>query len=172
MAVLPIKKYPEEVLKKRASPIPALTRDVRRLIDDMVETMYAAPGIGLAAPQVGVSQRLIVIDVSVRDEKYPLIVLINPEIVEAENLIESEEGCLSVPGYTAVVKRAEKVVARGLGKDGKPIEVEGTGLLARALQHEIDHLDGVLFVDRLSAIKREFFRKRYLKSLRESAACP
>ncbi len=172
MAILPIKKYPEEVLKKRALPVTAVDREMQRLIDDMIDTMYAAPGIGLAAPQVGVSQRLVVIDVSTREEKHPLMVLINPEIVEADSLIESEEGCLSVPGYTAVVKRAGKVVARGLNREGKPVEVEATGLLARALQHEIDHLNGVLFVDRLSAIKREFFKKRYHKSLRESAARP
>ncbi|HSB52415.1 MAG TPA: peptide deformylase [Dissulfurispiraceae bacterium] len=172
MAILPIRKYPEEVLKKRALPVAALDREMQRLIDDMIDTMYAAPGIGLAAPQVGVSQRLVVIDVSTREEKHPLMVLINPEIVEADSLIESEEGCLSVPGYTAVVKRAGNVVARGLNREGKPVEVEATGLLARALQHEIDHLDGVLFVDRLSAIKREFFKKRYRKSLQESAARP
>lgn len=173
MAVLEIRKYPDEVLKKKALPVENIDRDLHRLIDNMVETMYAAPGIGLAAPQVGVSKRLIVIDVSTKDEKHPLIVLINPEIIEADNFIDSEEGCLSVPGYTSTIKRAGRVVVKGLDRNGKPVQIEGTGLLARAFQHEIDHLDGVLFVDRMSSIKKEFFRKRYLKkaavSSRQSA---
>ncbi len=165
MAVLEIKKYPEEVLKKKALPVENIDRDLHRLIDAMVETMYAAPGIGLAAPQVGVSKRLIVIDVSTKDEKHPLIVLINPEIVETDSFVDSEEGCLSVPGYTSTIKRAGSVVVKGLDRNGKPIQIEGSGLLARALQHEIDHLDGILFIDRLSSIKREFFKKRYLKKV-------
>ncbi len=167
MAVLDIKKYPDEVLKKKAVPVKNIDAAVQRLVDDMVETMYAAPGIGLAAPQVGISQRIIVIDVSSQEEKVPLIVLINPEIVEADGLVDSEEGCLSVPEYTAVIKRAERVVVKGLDIQGNPVEIEGTELLARALQHEIDHLDGILFVDRLSTIKREFFKKRYRKTLKE-----
>jgi len=165
MAILTVRKYPDEVLKKKAQPIAEVDGNLQRLIDDMIQTMYAAPGIGLAAPQVDVSKRLVVIDVSIRDEKQPLIVLINPEIVEAEGIVEYEEGCLSVPQYTALVKRAEKVLVRGFSRAGKPIEIEGTGLLARALQHEIDHLDGVLFVDRLSYVKREFFKKRYQKMM-------
>ena len=165
MAVREIKKYPDEILKKKALPVKKIDGDVRNLIKDMVDTMYAAPGIGLAAPQVGVSKRIIVIDVSTKEEKHPLIILINPEIVDAEGIVDSDEGCLSVPGYNASVKRAEKVVAKGLDQDGNSTEVSGTGLFARALQHEIDHLDGVLFVDRLSSIKREFFKKRYLKAV-------
>lgn len=163
MALLEIRRYPDEVLKKKASPIQDIDGRLQRLIDDMVETMYAAPGVGLAAPQVGVSKRLIVFDVSTREESHPLIVLVNPEIVEAEGTIDSEEGCLSVPHYSAVVKRAERVAVRGLDREGNPFEIEGTNLVARVLQHEIDHLDGVLFVDRLSIIKREFFKKRYQK---------
>ena len=163
MAVLEIRKYPDEVLKKKALPVENIDKDLQRLIDNMIETMYAAPGIGLAAPQVGVSKRLIVIDASTKDEKHPLIVLINPEITEADSFIDSEEGCLSVPGYTSTIKRAGRVVVKGLDRNGKSVHVEGTGLFARALQHEIDHLDGVLFVDRMSSIKREFFKKRYLK---------
>ncbi|MCL4490505.1 MAG: peptide deformylase [Nitrospirae bacterium] len=166
MAVLEIRKYPEEVLKKKASPVKEIDEAVRRLVDDMVETMYAAPGIGLAAPQVGVSKRIVVIDISSKEEEFPLIVLANPRIIEAEGLVDSEEGCLSVPQYTSVVKRAERVIVKGLDIKGTPVEIEGTGLLARVLQHEIDHLDGVLFVDRLSTIKKEFFKKRYLKAVK------
>jgi len=166
MAVLEIKEYPERVLMKKAAPVGIIDEDLQHLIDDMVETMYAAPGIGLAAPQVGVSARLIVIDVSVRDEeRTPLIVLINPQIVGAEGEIESEEGCLSLPDFHAVVKRAEKVTVRGLDREGMPAEITGEGLLSRALQHEIDHLDGTLLIHRISSIKREFFKKRFQKSL-------
>lgn len=162
--ILEIKKFPADVLKRKALPVEMSDiAGIQRLIDDMIETMYAAPGIGLAAPQVGVSKRLIVIDVSTREEKHPLIVLINPEIVEADGFIDSEEGCLSIPGYISTIKRAERVVVKGLGRNGNPVQIEGTGLLARALQHEIDHLDGILFVDRMSLVKREFFRKKYLK---------
>lgn len=163
MAVLEIKRYPEEVLKKRALPVENIDKELQRLIDNMIETMYAAPGIGLAAPQVGVSKRLIVVDVSTKDAKYPLIVLINPETIEADSLIDSEEGCLSIPGYTSTIKRAGRIIVKGLDRDGRQVQIEGTGLLARALQHEIDHLDGILFVDRMSYIKKEFFKKRYLK---------
>lgn len=167
MAVLEIKKYPDEVLKRKALPVERIDDSLQSLIDDMIETMYAAPGVGLAAPQVGVSKRLIVIDVSTREEKSPLIVLVNPQIIEADGFVEFEEGCLSVPEYIALITRAERTVVKGLDRKGAPVEIEGTGLLARALQHEIDHLDGVLFIDRMSSIKREFFKKRYRKTLRE-----
>ena len=167
MAVLEIKKYPDEVLKKKALPVERVDNALQSLIDDMIETMYAAPGVGLAAPQVGVSKRLIVIDVSTREEKSPLVVLVNPQIIEADGFVEFEEGCLSVPEYIAVITRAERTVVKGLDRKGAPVEIEGTGLLARALQHEIDHLDGILFIDRMSSIKREFFKKRHRKTLRE-----
>jgi peptide deformylase len=114
-------------------------------------------GIGLAAPQVGVHKRVIIIDISNYDENRDLMVLMNPEITLAEDLVDSEEGCLSVPQFTAHIKRAGRVIVNGLDRDARPVEVEATGILARALQHEIDHLDGVLIIDRLSAIKREFF---------------
>jgi peptide deformylase len=166
MAVLEIKKYPERVLKEKATPVADIDSEIQRLIDDMIETMYAAPGIGLAAPQVGVSKRIIVIDVSVKEgEKTPLIVLINPEIITAQGEIESEEGCLSLPGYITTIKRAERVTVEGLNRDGVKIRIEGDGLLSRALQHEIDHLEGKLLIDRISSIKREFFKKRFKKAL-------
>jgi peptide deformylase len=168
MAVLEIKTYPEDVLKGKAHAIKDIDADLQRLIDDMIETMYAAPGIGLAAPQVGVPKRLIVIDVSTKEEKHPVIVLINPEIVEAEGSVDSEEGCLSLPGHTVSIKRAGHVRVKGLDREGNTVELETDGLLARALQHEIDHLDGVLIIDRLSTIKREFFKKRYFKALKEA----
>ena len=163
MAVLEIKRYPDPVLKKKARPVEEINGELQALIDNMVETMYAAPGIGLAAPQVGETKRLIVVDVSTKEQKHPLLVLINPVIVSFEGRIDSEEGCLSVPGYTSTIKRAESVLVKGVDREGRPMEVEAMGLLARVLQHEIDHLDGILFVDRMSPIKREFFRKRYLK---------
>ena len=143
-------------------------RGLQRLIDDMIETMHASLGIGLAAPQVGVHKRLIVIDISNYDAEMDLLVLVNPEIVLAEELVDSEEGCLSVPQFTAHIKRAGRVIVRGLDREGQSFEIEATGILARALQHEIDHLDGVLIIDRLSAIKREFFEKRHQKALKEA----
>ena len=160
MAVLEIRKYPEKVLKQKAMPVTDFDQDLQALIDDMIETMYAAPGVGLAAPQVGVSKRLAVIDISSRDEKCPLIVLVNPVIVSSEGEVEFEEGCLSLPEYTATVKRAEKVAVKALDREGRPISIEGLDLLAIALQHEIDHLEGILLIDRISPIKREFFKKR------------
>lgn len=163
MAVLEIRRYPDPVLNKKAGPVEEINGKLQALIDNMVETMYAAPGIGLAAPQVGETKRLIVVDVSTKEEKHPLLVLINPMIISFEGRIDSEEGCLSVPGYTSTIKRAERVLVKGVDREGRSMEVEATGLLARVLQHEIDHLDGILFVDRMSPIKREFFRKRYLK---------
>jgi len=162
--ILDVKKFPEDVLKKKALPVEMSDiAGIQRLIDDMIETMYDAHGIGLAAPQVGFSKRVIVIDVSTKEERHPIIVLINPEIVEADGFIDSEEGCLSIPGFVSTIRRAEKVVVKGINRKGEPVKMEGTGLLSRAIQHEIDHLDGILFVDRMSLIKREFFRKKYLK---------
>ena len=166
MAVLKIQTYPETVLAQKSVPAESGDPGLEQLIEDMIDTMRAANGIGLAAPQVGVSKRVIVVDTKQGEGAEPLV-LINPEIELAEGLIDSEEGCLSVPEYLAHIKRAERVVVKGLDRSGETVRFEATGLFARALQHEIDHLDGILIVDRLSALKREFFKKRYLKAARE-----
>lgn len=166
MAVLTIRKYPDDVLKRKAAPVEAVDDELRRLADDMVETMYAAPGVGLAAPQVGVSKRLVVLDLSTQEgEEGSLIVLFNPEITHAEGSAEMEEGCLSLPGFITKVKRAAEVTVRGLDREGKPVAIEAGGLLAIALQHELDHLDGMLILDRAGSLKREFYKKQVRKSL-------
>jgi peptide deformylase len=167
MALLEIKKYPEKVLKAKTEDIVDINSPVQQLIDDMIETMKFACGVGLAANQVGVSKKLCVIDLGAREDRIPLIVLINPVIAEKEGLVEADEGCLSIPGYLTSIKRPEKVLVKGINREGKDIEIEGTGLLARALQHEIDHLNGLLFIDRMSPIRREFFKRRYKKFLQE-----
>jgi peptide deformylase len=167
MAVRRIHTWPDDVLRRKAAPVEDFGDDLQRLIDDMLETMYAAPGIGLAAPQVGVSRRLLVIDTSSDTEPGQVIVLANPELVESEDETDHEEGCLSVPDYSAKVKRARRVAVRGHNRHGQPVEVRGEELLARALQHEIDHLDGVLFIDRLSPFRREVAKKKLKKALAE-----
>lgn len=163
MALLEIKKYPDAVLCRKTESVEVFDDELQRLIDDMIETMYAAPGVGLAANQVGVSRRLAVVDVSARDGTSSLIVLINPEIVCVEGQEAYEEGCLSLPDYTTVVRRAAKVTVKGINRHQKPVEIEAEGLLARALQHEIDHLNGVLLIDRIGRIKKEFFKKRFAR---------
>lgn len=163
MAILEIRKFPDEVLKKRALPVEEINGRLQSLIDDMIETMYAAPGIGLAAPQVGVSRRLIIVDVGYRDGKSSLITIINPELIISPELIDSEEGCLSLPGHIVNIKRSAKVMVKGLDRFGKPLEIEAEGLLARALQHEIDHLDGILILDKLGPFRRELLKKKILK---------
>lgn len=171
MAVLEIRSYPDEVLRKKARPIDdPLDEELQKLIDDMVETMVDAPGVGLAATQVGVSRRLCVIDITAGKEPGNLHVLINPEIIEKHGTEVTEEGCLSVPGYYAHVKRAASVLVRYHERDGSERELEAEGLLARAVQHEIDHLNGILFVDRLGPVRREIFKKKYRKALSEASA--
>jgi peptide deformylase len=169
MAVLEIKKYPEKVLKERAAPIENIDAGLEQLMDDMIETMHYARGIGLAANQVGISKKLCVLDLGLREDKVPLIILLNPVITEKEGLVDAEEGCLSIPGYLTSIKRSEKVLVKGVNREGKDIEIEAEGLLARALQHEIDHLEGLLFIDRMSPIRREFFKRRYKKLLKEKS---
>lgn len=166
MAILEIKKYPDNVLKKKAKHAEKIDNTILSLIDDMIETMYAAPGIGLAAPQVGIPLRIMVVDVSAKEKGPGLIVLINPVIISSEGEIEEEEGCLSIPDFKAKIKRAEEVIVRGLNRKEEEIQIKGRGLLARALQHEVDHLDGTLIIDRVSPIKREIFKRRLRKALR------
>lgn len=165
MPLREILHYPDERLTQKSAPVAEITPELLQLAEDMVETMYDAPGVGLAAPQVGVHQRLIVIDCEHSGDPADLIVAFNPEIVERDGECFEEEGCLSVPGYAARVHRAEKVKVRYQDREGKLVEREAEELLAIAFQHEIDHLDGVLYVDRLSSLKRGMFRKKYQKIL-------
>ena len=159
--------YPDPTLKKPASEVPNIDGGLVRTVDDMVETMYAAPGVGLAAPQIGLSQRVIVLDVDHENKGKHLLKIINPVIAEAEGEVLWEEGCLSVRDYSAEVKRAARVLVRGWTPDEKEIEIEGSDLLAVALQHEIDHLDGKLFIDRISRLKRDLYKRRLKKIERE-----
>ena len=159
----PILKFGDSVLHAPARPVERLTHEIDQLIGDMVETMYAAPGIGLAAPQVGVPLRIFVVDLSVGRNANDLIVMINPEFVEREGMQLEEEGCLSVPGFNATVVRPERAVVTGLDRQGNEQRLEGKELLARAFQHEMDHLDGTLFVDRLRGIKRDLIVRKIRK---------
>jgi len=163
MAVLEILKYPHPLLKKRSQEIEKIDENVRQLIQDMTETMYDANGVGLAACQVGVGKRIIVLDVSPMDPEQDLFALINPEIVAEEEEIDHEEGCLSVPDCQEIIKRKQKVRVRGMSSEGKEVELEAQGILAIALQHEVDHLNGVLILDRMSGLKREIYRNKHRK---------
>jgi peptide deformylase len=161
--IRPIVKYGDEVLHRPAERVDALTPEVQVLIDDMIETMYAAPGVGIAAPQVGVALRIFVVDISVGRRAEDLLVFVNPEFVEREGMQLEEEGCLSVPGFNATVARPAKLTLRGLNRDEQPQTIEASGLLARAFQHELDHLDGTVFVDRLRGIKRDLIVRKIHK---------
>ena len=167
MAILRILEFPDPRLRKKAVPVADVDDDLRNLIDDMFETMYAAPGIGLAATQVDVHKRLLVADVS--QEKNEPHVLFNPEILEKDGVAVTEEGCLSVPGYFEEVERAEHIRVRYLDRDGNPLETEAEGLLAVCIQHEMDHLVGRLFVDYLSPLKRNMVRKKLEKQRKVAA---
>ena len=167
MAILRIFHYPEPVLKQPATPVGEIDDELKRLAADMAETMYAAPGVGLAAPQVGVSRRLIVLDCAGKEEPRQLITAVNPEIVAREGESCEEEGCLSVPEYYARVERSARVTVRYLDLDGQLLELAAEGLLAICFQHEIDHLDGILFVDHLSPLKKSLFRKKYKKIMEQ-----
>ncbi|NIO03559.1 MAG: peptide deformylase [Proteobacteria bacterium] len=166
MSVLDVLTYPRATLRKKSGPVQKISEDVKSLIRDMKETMYASGGIGLAAPQVGVSQRVIVVDVTPYEPEQEPFALINPEIVSSDGDVESEEGCLSVPGLVETIKRKERVTVRGLDEEGKEVEIEASGMLAICLQHEIDHLDGLTVVERLSPVKRGMIKKKLVKAAR------
>ncbi len=166
MALLEILEFPDERLRKQAKPVESVDDSIRRLVDDMFETMYEAPGVGLAATQVNVHKRVIVLDVS--EGKDQPLCLINPEILSKDGFEEREEGCLSVPGIFEKVQRAERIKIRALDRNGKSFELEAEDLLAVCIQHEMDHLDGKLFVDYLSPLKRQRIRKKLIKSKRHS----
>jgi peptide deformylase len=155
LAVLPIVKYGNDVLRRRTEPVTVFDDALQKLIDDMVDTMYAAPGIGLAANQIGDSRRVAVIDLSVGKRRGDLHVMINPEIAETIGELHEDEGCLSVPDFTETVTRPERVHVRFVDRNGQPRDLWGQGLMARAMSHEIDHLEGNLFLDRLRGIKRD-----------------
>ena len=167
MAILPIRKYGDDVLRKPAEPVMEFGEALQKLIDDMADTMYAAPGVGLAANQVGVSQRLMLIDLSVGKRPDEFHVFINPEIVEAIGEVTEEEGCLSIPDFVEVVTRPERVKLQYLDRNGEPREMWGEGLMARAMCHEIDHLNGTLFVDHLRGLKKDRIIRKIQKLVRE-----
>jgi peptide deformylase len=166
MARLPILEYPDPRLRIRAEPVTKVDAEIRTLIDDLLETMYAAPGIGLAATQVDRHKRVLVIDVS--DERNTPCCLVNPEILEADGVATADEGCLSVPDFYEPVERAERVRVRALDREGQTIEFEAQGLLAVCIQHEMDHLQGKLFVDYISELKRQRIKKKLLKRSKRS----
>ena len=170
MALLRIRKFPDDALKRPARPVENINGELNSLIDSMAQTMYAAPGVGLAAPQVGESKRIIVLDTDHEEPGKHLLKLINPRVVEAEGKLIWEEGCLSVIDYSAEVERAAKVLVRAWTPEQKEIEIEAEELLADAIQHEIDHLDGKLFIDRISRIKRELYRRKLKKMIKEGKA--
>jgi peptide deformylase len=167
MALLNILRYPDARLHKAAAPVTVFDESLKKLVRDMAETMYAAPGIGLAASQVDVHKQVIVIDVSERHDA--LVVLVNPEIVEASGVSDIEEGCLSVPGVYEIVERAERVKVRAFDQNGNPFTLEAQGLLAVCIQHEMDHLKGKVFVEYLSQLKQQRVRAKLAKQLRKSA---
>lgn len=167
MALLNILRYPDARLHKTAAPVTVFDDALKRLVQDMAQTMYAAPGVGLAATQVDVHKQVIVVDVSERQDS--LVVLVNPEIVEASGVSDIEEGCLSVPGVYDIVERAERVKVRAYDQNGNPFTLEAQGLLAVCIQHEMDHLKGKVFVEHLSQLKQQRVRAKLAKQLRKSA---
>ncbi len=163
MAIRNILHYPDPRLRQKAQPVNRVTPEIHKLIDDMAETMYAAPGVGLAATQIGEAHRIFIIDIAAEDEPSNLMVFINPEIVTTNGSETSSEGCLSFPGITEDVKRAANVSVRAQDRDGKPFELEADGLLCVAIQHELDHLDGVLMIDRVGMLKKRIMQRKMQK---------
>ena len=164
--IRPILRYGTDVLHEPAAQVREVTDEIRQLIDDMIQTMYVAPGVGLAAPQVGVGVRIFVCDISVGRNPADLLTFVNPAFVERDGMQLEEEGCLSVPGFNATVARPSRAIIKGLNRDGEEHMVEATGLLARCFQHEMDHLDGTLFVDRLRGLQKDFIVRKIKKLAR------
>jgi len=162
--------YPDSALRVMADPVENIDEDIQQMINSMAETMYAAPGVGLAATQVGEPKRILIYDISPKDEGRNLSVLINPEIILAEGEIVYDEACLSVIDFSAEIARNAKVKVRGVDRDGNPVEIEAEDLLARCLQHEIDHLNGILIIDHISSLKRSLYRKKMMKTLKKAKA--
>jgi len=168
MTILTVLTYPDNFLSQPAKPVENIDGTVQNMIEDMSSTMYKAPGVGLAAIQVGFDQSIIVYDIEPRDENRSLHVLINPKIISSEgNTVSKNEGCLSVPDYRADVKRSASILVEGFDRKEKPLRIEAHGLLAVVLQHEIDHLNGILFIDRISSLKRSLYKRRIKKQLRQ-----
>jgi peptide deformylase len=170
MALLEILHHPDPRLREKASPVERFDAELKQLIEDMFETMYAAPGVGLAATQVGIAKRLAVMDCALEEGKREPLVLINPQIIEPSDPEEMEEGCLSVPGIRDKLKRYRRLKLQALDQDGRPYEIAAEGLLAQCIQHEIDHLNGKLYIDYLSSLKRERIRKQLAEMKREATA--
>jgi len=168
MHILPIRTYPDPVLRVECAPVEAFDGELVELVENMVATMYDAPGVGLAAPQVGVERRLAVVDVTVGEQEGHLLVLVNPEIVSGNGSETDVEGCLSIPGLTEKVERPDQIQVRAQNIEGKPFEFEAEGFLARAICHEVDHLDGVLFVDRLVGLRKDRARRKLRRMAREA----
>ena len=166
MAILRIHEYPEEVLRHAAAPVANVDGRLQTLIDNMFETLYAAPGLGLAAPQVGESLQLFVYDMGIREGEHERKIILNPVIAEQEGEVAEEEGCLSIPDYREVISRAARILLKGFDRDGREVQIEAKGLEARLFQHEIDHLNGILMVDRMSPLKRDLFQRKLKKRLR------
>ena len=170
MALLKLVYYPDEILQTKAEPVREVTEKIAQFMDDMVETMYKSQGIGLAAPQVGLSRRILTMDVPESEGGVGLVQMANPEIIASSGTILWEEGCLSFPGISAQVKRAEQVTVQGLGRDGSPFELQLSGLGAVCMQHEVDHLDGINFVDHLRGLKRRLVLREYARVFKQMEA--
>jgi len=172
MALLPIRMYPDPILRKRCAPVEVFDEDLEQLVENMVETMYAAPGIGLAAPQIGVEKRLALVDLSVGEDAEQLFVFANPEILESSGSDKDVEGCLSIPGFTDKVTRPTELRLRAQDLEGKTFEIVAEDWFARAICHELDHLNGVLFVDHLRGLRKERARRQLKKLVQEQEASP
>jgi peptide deformylase len=167
MAIREIKEYPDQVLRRISKPVKEMSPEIKELVDDMLETIHTTPGVGLAAVQVGVLLRIVTIDPSLGEDPSQVLVLINPEIKELEGRVIFEEGCLSVPEFYAEIERSEKIEVRGLDIEGKSLEFTTEGLLARIIQHEVDHLNGKLFIDHLPKVRRDVFKRKWIKERQE-----